>query len=214
MTKEVKIILADAQYITSIGLRYLLSQTANFAVKAVVGNKEELIEQIEDKNPDLIILDYDQPESFYLEDIPNIIEQYPNINILIISADQDEENIKQTIQYGIKGFLTKKCREDELRDAINAILGGRRFFCEKVLDVLMQAQKPNTEKNALDKLTDREREIVELVAEGLTSKQIAEKLFLSTHTVSTHRKNALGKLEVSSVPELVRFVIRENLKKN
>jgi len=216
LSKNIKIILADAQYLSSMGLRYLLSQKEDLTVESVVSNKTDLFASIEEGFPDLIIIDYDQPNSFYIEDIPAIFEKYPTINLLIISADQNEGNIRQTINFGIKGFLTKKCREDELHNAIQTIMNGGRFFCESVVDILME--KGNVEKSGFSKtfetLTEREREIILLVAEGLTTKQIAEKLFLSPHTVSTHRKNSLKKLEINSVSELIRMVLQEDLKNN
>ena len=213
MSKEVKIILADAQYITSYGLRYLLSQTQNLKVVGVVSEQADLLTSIEEHQPDLVILDYNQPDSFGLEDIPTIVDNYPNTNVLIISSDNTKSNIRETIKMGIKGFLTKKCREEELHNAIQTIMTGGRFFCDSVLNVIMEQPKTLDKKAVIfASLTQREKEIVHLVAEGLTTKQIAEKLFLSPHTVSTHRKNALKKLQINSVPELVNFVVREQLK--
>lgn len=213
MSKEVKIILADAQYITSYGLRYLLSQTPNLKVVDVVSEPSELLSSINAHQPDLVILDYNQPDSFGLEDIPTIVKNHPNANVLIISSDGTKSNIRQTIQMGIKGFLTKKCREDELHNAIQTIMSGGRFFCDSVLNVIMEQPVAQDKKAAaFASLTSREKEIVNLVAEGLTTKLIAEQLFLSPHTVSTHRKNALKKLQITSVPELVKFVVREQLK--
>ena len=213
MSKEVKIILADAQYITSYGLRYLLSQTQNLKVVGVVSEQADLLTSIEEHQPDLVILDYNQPDSFGLEDIPTIVDNYPNTNVLIISSDNTKSNIRETIKMGIKGFLTKRCREEELHNAIQTIMTGGRFFCDSVLNVIMEQPKTLDKKAVIfASLTQREKEIVHLVAEGLTTKQIAEKLFLSPHTVSTHRKNALKKLQINSVPELVNFVVREQLK--
>ncbi len=199
-----------------MGLRYLLSQTENLSVKSVVSNKTELFDSIDEEYPDLIIIDYDQPDSFYIEDIPAIFQKYPDINLLIISGDQNEGNIRETINFGIKGFLTKKCREDELRNAIETIMKGGRFFCESVVDILMKKdnKKQSNFSKTFDLLTEREREIILLVSEGMTTKQIAEKLFLSPHTISTHRKNALKKLEINSVSELIRLVLQEDFKNN
>lgn len=213
MSKEVRIILADAQYITSYGLRYLLSQTQNLKVVGVVSEQADLLSSIEEHKPDLVILDYNQPDSFGLEDIPEIVNNFPSTNVLIISSDNTKSNIRQTIKMGIKGFLTKKCREEELHNAIQTIMTGGRFFCDSVLNVIMEQPKTQDKKAVIfASLTQREKEIVHLVAEGLTTKQIAEKLFLSPHTVSTHRKNALKKLQINSVPELVNFVVREQLR--
>ncbi len=212
MKSSIKIILADAQYITSVGLRYLISQTENLSVVDVVSDYSELEKSVELNQPDLIILDYNQPHSFYIEDIDKFSHTYPKVNILIISADDTSKSIRQVMKSaGVKGFLTKECREDELNNAIEAILKGGRFYCETVVDILMQEEKPEAklsqkEKN-FEQLTQREKEIVRLVADGLTTKKIAEKLFLSPYTVSTHRKNALSKLGINSVPELVKFVI-------
>ncbi len=214
LKESIKIILADSQYITSMGLRYLLSQSADLEVVDVVGNRDDLLTSIQSNHPDLVILDYDQPDSFSLEDIPSVIEQCPDTHVLIISSDDAKQNIRQTIHYGIKGFLTKKCREDELHNAIQTILNGGKFFCDRVLNIIMSDFEEEDDKSkAYEQLTDREKEVVQLVADGLTTKQIAKKLYLSPHTVSTHRKNALKKLEISSVPELIKFVIHKELKK-
>jgi len=214
MKESVKIILADSQYITSMGLRYLLSQTENLKVVDVVSNHTDLLDSIQTNKANLVILDYNQPDSFQLKDIPDIVKRHPETHILIISSDDLKQNIRQTIQYGIKGFLTKKCREDELHTAIQTILSGGKFFCDRVLDIITEdVSKQDELSRDFESLTEREKEIVLLVADSLSTKQIAEKLFLSPHTVSTHRKNALKKLKINSVPELIKFVIHEELKK-
>ena len=214
--REIKIILADAQYISSAGLRYLLSKQPHIKVVGLVGNKDELVASIASHHPDIVILDYDQPGSFALNDIPSIIENFPLVNVLIISSDDNKSNIHGSIQLGVKGFLTKRCREDELHNAINAIMNGGRFFCDSILNVLVQTPKvnaPNPSEKKYNQLTNREKEIVQLVAEGMTTKEIAGKLFLSPYTISTHRKNALKKLNIGSVPELVKFVVQQQMDK-
>ena len=122
------IILADAQYLTRLGLRCLLSQRDTFNIVAEASDEEELLELLEATPGSLVILDYNQPDSFSYETIRHIRSKSPGSNILIISADNDKGNIYQVLEHGVNSFLTKTCDEEEIFDAVQATAKGERFF--------------------------------------------------------------------------------------
>lgn len=206
------IILADAQYLTRLGLRYLLSQRDSFRIVAEASDEEELLELLDTSPGSLIILDYNQPDSFSYETILHIRAKSPNSNILIISGDNDKSNIYQVLEHGVNSFLTKACDEEEIFDAVEATAKGERFFCGKVLDMIMERSfgKPGQEC-APTPLTPREIEIVRLTARGLIAKEIADVLSLSPHTIYTHRKNIMKKLKLNSSSELVLYAVNNGM---
>ncbi len=206
------IILADAQYLTRLGLRYLLSQKEAFQIVAEASDEEELLEYLQENPKSVIILDYNQPGSFSYNTIRQVRSSYPNSKILIISADNDKGNIYQVLEHGVNSFLTKACDEEEIFDAVEATAKGERFFCGKVLDMIMERSfgKPGDDC-APTPLTPREIEIVRLTAKGLIAKEIADVLNLSPHTIYTHRKNIMKKLKLNSSSELVLYAVNNGM---
>lgn len=191
-----------------MGLRYLLSKNQNISVVGVASNREELLTKIDELLPDIVILDYHNQEDYFNMD--DIEVTSPKAKILIISADTNKQNIYKVLNFGIFGYLTKRCKEHEILDAINAIFQNKRFFCQTVLDLIVEKQM-NDKEGVSEKLTKRELDILEFIAKGFTTKEIAARLFLSHHTVNTHRKNMMKKLGVNSATELLSYAAREGI---
>ena len=129
---------------------------------------------------------------------------------MIISDDQRANTIKQLFNYGINGFLTKHCNQEEVETSLMSIKSGNRFFCKTILNIILNSNEEVQKTPALKDLSDREHEVLELIGKGFTSKQISEKLFISIHTVNSHRKNLLRKLDMKSPAQLIVFAL-ENL---
>ena len=203
----IKIILADPQFVTRTGIKNVLSQVSDFQVVSEVKDWETLLKEIERCQPHVIIIDYNEGY-FQIEDLHKITLLSPRTKVMIVSSDQNKNNIYKVLESGIKNFITKECDSDEIIRAVYATAKGDKFFCAKVLDVIFEkhfnVKKTQTEPAHL---SQREIEIVQLIAQGLTGKEIAHKLFLSPHTISTHRKNILKKLGVNSTSELILFAI-------
>jgi DNA-binding NarL/FixJ family response regulator len=139
--------------------------------------------------------------------------QYPNINILIISGDEDKKAIYDVLESGVNSFLTKTCDEHEIKDAIAATAKGDKFYCTRIIDYLLEKSfaKDEVEDCSPTPLSPREVEIVRLIAQGLIAKEIADELSLSTHTIYTHRKNIMKKLNMNSSSELILYALNNGL---
>jgi len=207
-----KVLLADAQFLIRFALKELLKETNTFQVIGEAGNEAELNSFIAKTPPDIIVIDYNQPGFFSIESIKNVKEQHPTIELLVISSDDNKENIYDVINSGVLRFLTKKCDAHEINEAFRAIIRGEKFFCASIFNFIfeMSFSQNNYSSNPLP-LSARELEIVQLIAQGLVAKEIGKKLNLSTHTVYTHRKNIMEKLKLKRSSELVLFAVNKGL---
>ena len=207
-----KVLLADAQFLIRFALKELLKETNTFQVIGEAGNEAELNSFIAKTTPDIIVIDYNQPGFFSIESIKNVKEQHPTIELLVISSDDNKENIYDIINSGVLRFLTKKCDAHEINEAFRAIIRGEKFFCASIFNFIfeMSFSQNNYSSNPLP-LSARELEIVQLIAQGLVAKEIGKKLNLSTHTVYTHRKNIMEKLKLRRSSELVLFAVNKGL---
>ena len=207
-----KVLLADAQFLIRFALKELLKETNTFQVIGEAGNEAELNSFIAKTPPDIIVIDYNQPGFFSIESIKNVKEQHPTIELLVISSDDNKENIYDVINSGVLRFLTKKCDAHEINEAFRAIIRGEKFFCASIFNFIfeMSFSQNNYSSNPLP-LSARELEIVQLIAQGLVAKEIGRKLNLSTHTVYTHRKNIMEKLKFKRSSELVLFAVNKGL---
>ncbi|MDX1666304.1 MAG: response regulator transcription factor [Saprospiraceae bacterium] len=205
------VVIADSQFLTRQGLVSLLSGRPEIKVLSEATDEEELMEQLRSVQPDLIIVDYNQDGHFSSETIPAIRKSSPGVNILVISADNDKKSIYNVLEAGVSSFLTKTCGEEEIIDAIYATAKGEKFFCTKVIDYLLEKSftKEKEEDCSPTPLSPREVEILQLVAKGLIAKEIAHRLNLSPHTVYTHRKNIMRKLNLNTSSELVLYAVNE-----
>ena len=207
-----KVLLADAQFLIRFALKELLKETNTFLVIGEAGNEAELNRLITKTPPDIIVIDYNQPGFFSIESIKHLIDQHPTIELLVISSDENKENIYDVINSGVLRFLTKKCDAHEINEAFRAIVRGEKFFCSSIFNFIfeMSFSQNSYSSNPLP-LSARELEIVQLIAKGLIAKEISKKLNLSTHTVYTHRKNIMEKLKLRRSSELVLFAINKGL---
>jgi len=212
MKNKISIILADSEYLIRVGLRYFINSRKDMKILDEAIDHADLMEQMKKHKPDVVVVDYNQPRNFSKETITAIKKSSPQTNILVISADDDKQSIYEVLEAGTNSFLTKSCDEDEIIGAIKATAKGERFFCNKVLNYIMQRSFPEGEEDCSPvPLSDRECEVVKLVAEGLVAKQIAAQLNLSTHTVYTHRKNIMKKLGIGSTSELVLYAVNHGI---
>ncbi len=207
-----KVLLADAQFLIRFALKELLKKTNTFSVIGEAGNEAELNKIIAETPPDIIVIDYNQPGFFSVQSIKNIKEQHPTIELLVISSDDNKENIYDVINSGVLRFLTKKCDAHEINEAFRAVIRGEKFFCASIFNFIfeMSFSQNNYSSNPLP-LSARELEIVQLIAQGLVAKEIGKNLNLSTHTVYTHRKNIMEKLKLRRSSELVLFAVNKGL---
>ena len=213
MTDKLRISIADAQYLIRKGLRQVIhTQKPEYLIARECEDEDALLRHLAGDPPDVLILDYNQPRHFTTETVRKVREEAPAVGLLIITADSEKQRIYDVLQSGVTAFITKECDESEIIEGIEAARTGRKFFCNKVLDYLLEKSfGSDPEDCAPSPLTAREREIVVLTARGMIAKEIAHELDLSTHTVYTHKKNIMKKLNFSSPVQLALYAIEHGM---
>jgi DNA-binding NarL/FixJ family response regulator len=209
--KTISILIADSQYLIREGLKSLFAQHNDIKFVAEVNTKEELFTQLKKLKPAIVILDYNQQENFTVNDIPHLKKISPSTHILIISEIANKELVHMVVEHGVMGFLTKTCDKSEIVEAIYALNRGERLYCHKVLNIILDHTLKNTDNCEPAILSQREIEIIRLIANGLTTKEIADTLFRSFHTISTHRKNIMKKIGINSTSELIVYAMNTGL---
>jgi len=209
----ISILIADSQYLIREGLKNLIRNLGGFNAIAEASNEAELLDFIKKNKVNVIILDYNNSSYFKIETIQKIKKIEPDSNILIISSDNNKNNIYEVLELGVNSFLTKQCEEDEILNAIKATAKGEKFFCNNVLNYILEKSfSPEEDEDCSPTpLTFREIQIVRLIGAGMIAKEIASDLKLSIHTVYTHRKNIMRKLELNSTSELVIYAINHGI---
>jgi two-component system, NarL family, invasion response regulator UvrY len=205
--KPIHAVIADNQPLTVAGLELFLSEKQAIKVVGRVKKGEELVGMVEKFQPSLLIVDYNSPGYVALDDIRNAMASSSKTNVLILSSDNNKASILEVLQLGVKGYITKECSLEEVGMAVQATAKGEKFFCHKVLDIIMEKHfsvAPETEPTVL---TTRETEILKLIAHGHSTQVIADTLFLSPHTVQTHRKSIIKKLNIKSPTEFVIYAM-------
>lgn len=211
---KITITLADSQYLIRKGLRHLIASNPKLEVVSEALNRHHLIKQVSLHQPDVVILDYNNSNCFTIEDIGEIKKLSSSTKVLVISSDESRGNINAVLEKGINSFLTKECDEEEIISAIYATARGEKFFCNKILDVLLEKHLSKEDQNCKPAhLTSRELEIVKMISDGHSTKEIAENLSLSHHTIYTHRKNVMKKLNLKSASELIIYALNEGISK-
>jgi two-component system NarL family response regulator len=183
----IKVIIADNQILTREGIIAILTAVKDIDIVGIVATGVELEQLIIKNKPDVILMD----ENFTAD--LNIYKKLTGSRLLILSNNQSKEAILEVINGGIKNYIFKQCSRDEVIQAIYATAKGEQFFCENTLRSIL-GDRPENQGDENPQLSLREEEIVQLIAAGMTNKEIADKLFLSIHTIKTHRKNIIKKL--------------------
>ncbi|HEY0029468.1 MAG TPA: response regulator transcription factor [Bacteroidia bacterium] len=209
---KIKIIIADSHFLSRKGLAILLQENTDFVLLSEALSSSDLVNQSKFYHPDLIIIDYTSA-NFNLESLSQIVKKYPNTRLLAITDLQSNISIAKAMNVGVTSHLLKDCDQDEIVEAIYKTAKGEKFMCGKIASAVLEDKTSSSIEYTCEGLniSDREMEIIKLIAEGLSNKEVADKLFLSTHTVTTHRKNIMNKLGVNNTAGLVLFAVRENL---
>jgi DNA-binding NarL/FixJ family response regulator len=205
------ILLADFQAVVRSGLRSWFEQALDFLVIHEVESAAELKNLLTKGFIDVVVLDHLTLPNFDITELAAIQNQFQNTAFIILSGDQDNNNILKILSMGISGYVTKSCSKEEIIQAVQNVASGEKFFCHKVINLLIDVRTKKEEDNTLQNLTDRETEIVRLIAEGHSTMQIASLLNLSHHTINSHRKNILRKLKIKSPVELVVYAMNTGI---
>lgn len=208
---EISILVADNHLLIREGIRALLGSNQDFNIVAEAAEGSALPALVKQHKPRVVIMDYDLPGFFSIGDVRSIYEANATTNILVVTTNQNKQDILKTLEYGVSNYILKLCDRDEFISAIYATARGEKFFCGKVIDAILEKHFPKNEHCEPAVLSVREAEIVKLISTGLTNNEIAAKLYISVHTVSTHRKNILKKIGVNNSSELVLYAIKTGI---
>ena len=207
---KIKLIICDDHRVMLDGIRALLSGSNDMEVVADALNGEELVSQVQAHQPDVVLTDIQMPVMDGIEATRRIVALHPHVKVVALSMLDEGHSIRKMIEAGVSGYLLKTADKNELTDAIRKVASGEKYFSAEVTAELVSDLSPRNNK-PVDTLTRREKEIVTLIAQGLTDKEIADKIFLSAQTIITHRKNILSKLGLKNKVEIARFAMENGL---
>ncbi len=211
---KIKVLLVDDHKIVSDSLVPLLNSQPDIEVVGQASNGRKAVELTQELNPDIVIMDVVMEELNGIEATRHIIAQCPGIKVLILSMQADRRYVTGSLNAGASGYLTKSCSFEELVTAIRKVQENKKYLSPEISGIVIEEsldKSPAAEPSISTVLTMREREVLQLLAEGKSVKQIAEQLFISIKTVHTHRKQIMEKLDIHSIANLTKFAIREGL---
>jgi DNA-binding NarL/FixJ family response regulator len=210
-----RILLADDHNIIRDGMRLLLERQPDFSVVGEASDGREAVQLAGDQQADVVVMDIAMPNMNGIEATRRIVERHPKAAVVILSMHYDESYVLRSLKAGARAYLLKDAVKADLIAAIRAVAQGRSFFSPKISEILKEdyvaALSRKNAEDSYELLTEREREILQLVAEGKTNKEIAAALSLSLYTVDTHRTHILQKLNLHSVPEVILYAVRKGI---
>ena len=213
--EPVRILLADDHNIIRDGMRLLLERQPDFSVVGEAADGREAVELAEEHGADVVVMDIAMPNMNGIEATRRIVEKHPRTGVVVLSMHYDESYVIRSLKAGARAYLLKDAVKADLISAIRAVAEGRSFFSPKISRILkedyIEALGRKGADDSYELLTDREREILQLVAEGKTNKEIANVLNVSLYTVDTHRTHILQKLNLHSVPEVILYAVRKGI---
>jgi len=213
--RKQRVLLADDHAVVRKGLRFVLGREPAVEVVGEAGDGHEAVKLAAELKPDIAILDIAMPHLNGIEATERIVKENPRIAVLILSVHADEGYLLRTLTAGAKGYLLKESAEDDILQAVRTVAEGRPFFSPAVAATLLEDYVRQLKQRGLqdsyELLTSREREILQMLAEGKTNKDIATVLNLSAYTVETHRANLMQKLGLHNTAELVLYAVRKRI---
>lgn len=213
---KVKVLISDFQYLTREGLIHLIEKDEDFDLVGIVDRPDDLLRNVLAHYPDVLLMDYQSQDPVLLSLLKQVVASKAT-NVLIITNNDKRNHIKNLLDLGIKGIVTKSCSKPEIINAIHSISQNNRFYCNRILDIVMGQDDPGEEIAEVDceptDLSPREYEVLQLITKGFKTSEIAEELHVSVHTINSHRKNILKKLKLKSPAELIVYAMETGIVK-
>lgn len=207
--KPTRILVADDHAVVRKGLRSILESHAGWEVSAEAVNGRQAVELTLQGQPDIVVMDINMPELNGLEATKQICKAIPKAQVLILSAHDSEQLVRQMLVSGARGYVLKADAGEDLIAAVEALSVGRLYFTSSVADLVMRGFQEKGEASEISaRISPREREVLQLLAEGKTNKEVATRLRISVKTAETHRKHIMEKLDLHSLSDLVRYAIQ------
>ncbi len=204
---KIKILVVDDHPMVLEGMRSMMLQINFVELSGLAGSGYEAMQQIKSLEPDIVITDISMPEISGIDLTLRIRKEYPAVKVIAMSTFKERSYISQMIQSGAAGYLVKSASREEIEEAILSVYEGKLYMS---LDITLSVSDKE-DLNAAPVLTSREKEVLQLVADGFTNPQISEKLFISLHTVDSHRKNILTKFGVNNTANLIKLAAKHNM---
>ena len=211
--RPIRVLLADDHDLFRAGLRVLLQDLGGFEVVAEAGDGRDALRQVGEHRPDVVLMDLMMPGLNGLEATARVAREFPGVRVLVLSMNAAEEFVLPAVRAGASGYVLKNARPAELEQAIRAVARGETYLTPAVSGHLIDDYRRRTvgEADSLDKLTPRQREVLQLVAEGHSTKEIARLLGVSVKTVETYRSQLMDALDIHDIAGLTRYAIRKGL---
>jgi len=208
--KKIRILLADDHAVVRQGFKMILAAQADMEIVAEAGNGRDAVEAAQRLRPDVVVMDVAMPELNGIEATRRIVEASPHTRVLALSMHKDSVYVREILRAGARGYLLKDAPAGDLVSAVRAVAGGEGYLSPGVSNAVLDDYRRHV-TNPIDLLTSREREVLQMLAEGKTNKEIAGVLQLSVYTVDAHRGRIMEKLNLHSINELVRFAVRNGM---
>jgi two-component system, NarL family, response regulator NreC len=213
--RKTRVLLADDHQLMRSGVRLMLQRQADLEVVGEASDGREAVALAKSLKPDVVVMDIGMPSLNGIEAAHQMTEERPELAVMILSMHADESYVLRALRAGARGYLLKDSAEADLTRAVHVVAGGKSFFSPAVskllLDDYVRKLKRSGTDDPYDLLTPREREVLQLVAEGKSNKDIANLLNLSVYTVESHRSNLMEKLHLNGLPELILFAVRRGI---
>jgi two-component system response regulator NreC len=210
-----RVLIADDHGVVRHGLRALLEKSPEVVVVGEAADGREAVRLAEELHPNIVVMDIAMPRLNGIDAAAQIIGRDPDIKVIILSMHSDEGYILRALSAGAKGFLLKESAEGDILPAVQTVGQGKPYFSPVItstlLDEYLQTMKKHKVGDSYDLLTDREKEVLQLLAEGKSNKEVASVLNLSPHTVESHRTNLMQKLNLHNTAEIVLYAVRKNI---
>jgi DNA-binding NarL/FixJ family response regulator len=207
----IKILIADDHGVVAEGLKHLIEAQADMRVVAIAADGREAVRVAREAQPDVVLMDLSMPELNGADAARAILERDPKCRVIVLSMYSDREYVRRALRAGAAGYVVKRSAAKEVVEAIRAVFGGGRYLSPRVADVVIEDYADDKAADPLSRLSAREREVLQLLAEGRTGAEIAQRLSLSQKTVETYRARLVEKLGIRDVAGLVRFAIQRGL---
>lgn len=211
----VRVLIADDHGVVRKGLRFLLQNQPLIEVVGEAGDGRQAVAMAGELLPDIVLMDVAMPNLNGIDAAAQIVGQNPQIGIIMLSMHSDEGYLLRALSVGVRGYLLKTDAESQLPDAVQAVSRGRPYFSPSITKTLLEDYVQNLQKvgkqDSFDLLTDREKEILQLIAEGRSNREVAAVLSLSPYTVETHRTRMMQKLNLHSTAEIVLYAVRKRI---
>ena len=207
----IRILIADDHGVVAEGLKSLIEEQGDLQVVAVVGDGREAVRLAHELHPDVVLMDLSMPELNGADATRAIVQREPKSRVIVLSMYADREYVRRALKAGAAGYVVKRSAAKEVVDAIRAVHAGQRYLSPRVADVVIDDYAGDSRDDPVARLSAREREVLQLLAEGRTGAEIAERLSLSQKTVETYRARLVEKLGIRDVAGLVKFAIQRGL---